>query len=354
MLGIEQYGKVVKSYTGTGALVGEDTHMPASFQFAQYAHGKIYLRCVVSDPIFVRSESLYDAGFDPPPGLHFVGRTDQGYDIEATELAYTGAGSAHLPFVRDGKEPAEPATVTWQYRCDATLRTARTAPAYVVFSLVNLLLFGNEWPIHVNGHHVALRPVGSREEYRDVRRELSSRGGRDVTYQAIVRMDPADTLQEMQKIVENLCTLLTLARGTPITWISYEAYSDTNELITSLLCDTFTKDYRKLDLIAENEGQRIVEFVETAYPRLQGCREQWGIDDVIAAYIDSKAEQGFMELRGLQLACCMEILKGKYLERVGKEKIAPGRVFRKVAKTLAAALRHCRSRCPWATPTTSA
>ncbi len=337
---LEYHGKVVKKYGGTGELVGEDLRMPASFQLAQYAHGKIYLRCAVSDPVVVRSQSLYDANYEPPPDLRFIGHTDQGYEIKATELVYTGTGSVHLPFVRDGKEPAEPAAVTWQYRCNATLKTAQTTPpAYVVFSLVNLTLLGAEWPIAVDGHHIVLRPVESLRKHNDVWRELSARGGRDVTYQAIVRMHPAATLQEMQKIVDNLCLLLTLARGTPITWISCEAYSETAELLTALHRDTFTKDYRSLDLFGVNEGQRIVEFVETAYPRLQDCREQWRIDEVIAAYVDSKSEQTASELRGLQLACCMEILKGKYLVRVGKTEIVPDAVFGRISKALAAVLR---------------
>ncbi len=61
VLGIEQYGKIVKSYSGTGELVGEDMHMPAAFRFAQYAYGKIYLRCVLADPLMVLSDSRFDA-----------------------------------------------------------------------------------------------------------------------------------------------------------------------------------------------------------------------------------------------------------------------------------------------------
>ncbi len=331
---IGQYGKIVASYEGHGVLTDGSENRAASFRVVQYAHGRIELETIVVDPVVhIGSETL----FGPGPNLQFKATTNDGLTLTVQDLWYIG-GSTTLPVIREGHARREKTVARWRFRCKAidVARDTVPEPGFVIFSLVNLELDGQRLQLQLGDEKVILYPVA---DYHTLMPSVRALRGIDVTYQAVMRISSLDDLPQTQERVDALCRLLTLVRGTLITWISFKVVSDSDEFVISTHRESFTRNFGLMDLIPGSDKDSLVSFIETGFLKLPESKEVWDIDRIILAYIDSKAEQVVMEARGLQLAVCMEILRAKYLEGHDKTYILPGNVFKRALRKIKSAVK---------------
>jgi hypothetical protein len=112
--------------------------------------------------------------------------------------------------------------------------------------------------------------------------------------------------------VEDLCYILSVARGTKVQWVYRDQYDLTEKLISRTHSSRITKRYcplKIIDTIASGGGET-KSFIEQAYSTYVDKRESYRLNNgTIDAYLDAKAEADYLEMRGVKFAVSMEILK---------------------------------------------
>ncbi len=326
----KDYGKIVRSYSGRGSVVDDGTPIRGSYRVVQYADGRILLEHKSTYQVFgAGAARLID-------NATFQGTTDKGYTIEATGLVQTYS-TYDLPFNRPGRPKRRPKAVQ-RFLCRTlTVRSqSPLQPSRVTFSLVNLDIGPWQLPLTIEDTDISIRPLDGAKE---LLRSVQATRGIDVTAEASMQLGSLDEMPDLQRKVENLCLLLSLARGTIVAWISFDVLDEHGELATTACYDRYTRGYQKLYLIAPGEHDSTKRFLDTAYPNLERCTTDWDIRKAIQSYVEAKSESDVMESRGLKLVVCMELVRSRYLENKGRTRILPRHIFDPVVPQLKSSFR---------------
>lgn len=337
MINFNDYGKMIRRYAGQGQVRSSKEPWPCSFECVQYSDARIGIAC--RDLILKDAKTVQEflGIHDRTDDVEFTGVTDEGYHIEASSC---WALESKITFAAQGgiREPPQ-----LYLSCPSVRVTSdvKDAPSEVRFSLVNFEFSHTEMSIPTIPDGTVLS-ISRIEGYDNIIKALRGTRGVDVTCQAAAKIDRPDRLPDVRQNVEEVCSLLTLARGTRVDWINYDVIARSGSLIFSEWAERITKLFGFLPLIPAND--RLLEmntkcFVESAYPRLERAEKDWGIRRAIDSYTDAKAESGFLELRALMMVVCMEFLKGRYLSRIGKVNILPEDLFDGVRPQMESALK---------------
>ena len=136
--------------------------------------------------------------------------------------------------------------------------------------------------------------------------------GIDVSCEIIVEIHADGDVAVVTELVDDLCYILSVARGTKIQWVYCDSYDGSGKLLSRNLCSRITKPYCPLKIIhpAAGGGKETKTFIEQAYPAYVNRHKSYKLDKgTIDAYLDAKAEADFLEMRGVKFAVSMEILK---------------------------------------------
>ncbi len=134
----------------------------------------------------------------------------------------------------------------------------------------------------------------------------------DVTCEVVIDIPANGEIGQVTEMVDNLCFILSIARGTKIQWIYCDHYNGEGKLIKRTHSSRITKRYCPLNIIdpIASAGKETKTFIEQAYKVYVEKRESFKLDKgTIDAYLDAKAEADYLETRGIKLAVAMEILK---------------------------------------------
>ena len=135
----------------------------------------------------------------------------------------------------------------------------------------------------------------------------------DVTCE-VVGSIPVDRGREsVEEVVDALCYLLSVARGTKVEWIYCDQYDGNGTCLARTHASRVTKGYSPLSILKHDLDTKI--FVERTYGTYRAHREDYQLDQLtIDAYLDAKAENDYLQLRGIKLAVTMEALKAVLLK----------------------------------------
>ncbi len=120
-------------------------------------------------------------------------------------------------------------------------------------------------------------------------------------------------------MLDNLCFILSVARGTKIQWVYCDSYDGSGKLISRKHCSRITKPYCPLQIIhtISSGGRETKSFIEQTYKAYLGRRESYNLSKgTIDAYLDAKAEADYLEMRGVKFAVSMEILKKVFCKSI--------------------------------------
>ena len=130
-------------------------------------------------------------------------------------------------------------------------------------------------------------------------------------------MTDLDTVIPM---IDTLCKLLSLARGTKINWIYYDCCDSLGEKILSYLKNNIVWRYAGLALIDPRNPNETATFLEQAYPLYISLKDRYGLENGIEAYLDAKREGVYLETRALVASVLLEFLSDKYVNKDGEFK----------------------------------
>lgn len=312
MIDWSNYGKIVRSYKGSGNLCLDDYELACSFELVQLVNGNLYALCKIQEP----TQELYLFIFQKK-AVKLTGRTDDGHLLSFAEntIITSLQGNEIVIYGKSANiKPSSPQSL-----------------GCFKFALTNLVLNGR-FNLNLEGYNISFEPV---EEYPDIIKELKVSKGVAITCEIKIEAVPTKSKDEMITIIDNICTLLTLARGCRVSWLYYDYVSANEKIIESFHGNAITKSFVNLPLIPADLAQDTKIFIQKTFQHYVNNRDFWELRNAIDAFTDAKVEGDFLESRALKLVILMEHLKSQYLRQKNKEYILnPPEIFNASANKL--------------------
>ena len=314
---LPDYGKYLSIYQGKGFLTLEDgKKYDCEFEAGQLNNGDVLLLCDFLPP-FPTCMRI--------PAAKFQGTTSKGFgicsNIGINEVTY-------LPAISKDRSSG-----TWAaFHLDEMLvqmaEYGQTQRLH--FGVTNFEFLGTErthrsdnslfhtLPLDLRSESkstkLSIRPV---DLYDKIIKRIKTLKSIDVSCEVIADIPTDGNIALITEAVEDLCYILSVARGTKVQWVYRDQYDLTEKLISRTHSSRITKRYcplKIIDTIASGGGET-KSFIEQAYSTYVDKRESYRLNNgTIDAYLDAKAEADYLEMRGIKLAVAMEILRSVFLE----------------------------------------
>lgn len=284
---LERLIRPIAVYHGKGNLfIGHRKQGPeCEFVLTQWPDAKIQLQCIMEDSPAVVEKST-----------NLQGKTRDGRFVRASlyplvcSSAWSSAGKCTCRFLVKALTVEVP-------RLSASINQLE-------FLLTNFKLPANII-LQVNDRKITIKRVTGYNEICDMLREFN---GIDVTSEAIVETCKLYELDELEKLMDEVCLLLSLASGTTVQWICYKATTNDGDCVRMYHRSVVTKPYTSLRLIPSDS---VKSFVEQTLQEFKRQNQKRKMGTAILLYLDAKSEQDYLELRGLKLASLAEFLKAQ-------------------------------------------
>lgn len=284
-----EYGAVLKEYQGNGVLTSDQAGKArCTFRAFQLRDGAVVVLCDLERSGLTRTIAE-SAG-------SVTGETADGHEVEVVGLFWTSLHSSE-------------SRITATYRAERleidigkSLQSTKSR-----FHLTNLTLPPEPIMMTHPVGPVTTRPV---DEYEGVVERLRMTKAIDVTAELEV---VASDLQARCAAADDVCYLLSVARGTKINWITRVDELD-GRIAGENRSSRITKPYGALPVIdyrrLEDTGYFLNATIETYLQR----RDAWHLSlGLIDAYLDAKSANDYLQLRGVKLAVAIEMLKSSFL-----------------------------------------
>lgn len=330
---LKEYGNCLCEYHGKGVIKIEDgKKFDCLFEAGQLTNGQVLLLCDFVPPL------LTDLSIS---AIKFEGTTSDGFRICATEAF---SETSYLPDI-----PIDRSSGVWAafHIQRMTVQVAEEERSHFLhFGITNFEFIGTE-PTRApdNSFHLTL-PLDLQSDSRSTRllikpldlngkimRRLRTLKSVDVSCEAIAEISADGDVAVFTEVVDDLCYILSVARGTKIQWVYCDSYNAAGKLISRNHFSRITKPYCPLPIIHPvfNGGKETKTFIEQTYKTYVAKRESHNLNKgTIDAYLDAKAEADFLEMRGVKFAVAMEILKTVFRKAI---KIKGG-AFRSIIENL--------------------
>lgn len=250
----EETEEFTSLYTGTGKLNQQD----CSFEVGQRPDGQIRVYCTFSE-----SPKLINAH-----GVEWCGKTGDGRRV-------CGKG----PFQNrpwDVDYDTEPVTHFSRYRMwELTVGEPDWNKAHSIsFALTNFLFCGNEaqqcdrpfWKdtlsLKLDGLAVTFQKVS---DYDAIYNSVIGAKQTEVTCKLTIEV-AGRCCDEMRKMANRICDLLTIAQGRRIEWINYEVYDSKSSKVFTHHAARRTDRRNGFRLIDFRQANRAINYLERGYP----------------------------------------------------------------------------------------
>ena len=294
-MSLNNYGKIIRQYIGTGKIT-LDSEYSTEFELVQISNGDIYVLCkiyqytplVIGCPIKLSGKTNDDNEIQFEGTLISINIGELITVIARGKCAYIG----NLP--EKGKELS------------------------IIFGLTNLTMLGTDpyeynkqgWKCFCLQYYLKLEEfdvfIRRVPEYEEVINHIKCSGGIDVSCTAVFQVVSTENINDIKRIMNNLCYLLTIAKGCKINWIYYDIFFN-GSCIYSQHENRITKPFCTLQLIAP--GEDLKYFVNKTYNKFVEVKEFLELEKAIDEFTDAKMEGDYLEFRALKLVVTMEHLK---------------------------------------------
>jgi len=316
---LEDYGSTLALYLGRGVLTLEDgRNLNCKFEAGQLRGGEVLLLCDIMPPDLSLCFATISA-------ISFEGLTAEGHRIACGNRIMEINYLPDLP--RDGRTGVFAAFRLGEMSVHMTegpiqAKSVRLGVVNFEFAGTDVLQTGNcsrVLPLKLKSGNstteLFIRPL---DNYDKIMRRIKTLKLTDVTCEVVSYLfEEAGDLGYLKEVVADLCHVMSVARGTTIQWIYCDYYDATDECVMRIHSPRITKPFSPSAIIDprfDGRGETKM-FLEQAYGVYVSKRDLWGLNrGVIAAYLDAKAEQDYLEARGAKLAVAMEMLKAVFLE----------------------------------------
>lgn len=299
---LAEYGECLSVYRGHGTLTLEDGEkFDCQFEAGQLTSAQVLLVCDFLPP------SMFSIDILPKK---FEGIAPEGYRVYASSGMFHRSSGGWAAFYLD-----EMLVQMAEYQQTNHLR----------FGITNFDFIGTEPTRRSDNSFYRTLPLNLQSDSRSTRllikpldlngkimKRVRTLKSIDVSCEVIADIPADGDVAVVTEVVDDLCYILSVARGTKIQWIYCDQYDKTGKLISRKHCSRITKPYCPLKIIhpMASGGMETKTFIEQTYKAYVAKRESYKLSKgTIDAYLDAKAEADFLEIRGAKLALAMEMLK---------------------------------------------
>jgi len=319
--GMDTYGKIIRQYAGEGELLSADGHkFDGKFEVAQTCSGRL-VGLFYPDASIGTGVNMIDRtrryGFID---YTLTGSTNDSFGLEAKVYVV-----GHKPWPDVSRGPADTLTLSGRELLLHSKSPKSRIEEYH-FGLTNLEFTGCESSIlesggrardkttmDLSGLHVTLRQL---PDYKLILKELIKKGGIDVTAEAIVRVTKKHDPDELSSILDDVCLLLSFARGTYMSWVYRDAFDKGGRLIASFSRNGYTKPFHGTEPLIDStkNPEDLRYFLETCCGAYREAKDVLGLKLSLEYYIEAKSLV-LMEPKYLTAFLPLEVLSSRYPER---------------------------------------
>ncbi|WP_420449772.1 hypothetical protein [Candidatus Palauibacter sp.] len=120
--------------------------------------------------------------------------------------------------------------------------------------------------------------------------------------------------ETVRQVADDLCFLLSVARGTKVQWITEEKLDGSGQVLQRTHGARITKPFTPLAPIHPWLVPKLCDFLEQTYPRYVARREEYRLNKgTIDAVLDARVETDFLEMRAAKLAIALETFKSNVM-----------------------------------------
>lgn len=340
MLKLSDFGPVFRKYEGIGQMqVADDIFYDCEFELAQYRDGKIILMCAKQNGSVIHDEKTFVLNGITPNGKNI---SVKGNAIVRNAITHTST------------YPGEEAYFTryfyWFYG-DTSLIFGDVQDSEGVqlrFGLTNFEFIGTDVEEVANSMRLsclslniegASITIHQHPDYDALMKMLKAAGGVCITCEAQVRIENEDIINAVVEKVTDLCLLLSLARGTLITWLYYDVVHSEGEVIATIHKHPKTREYTgSMPVIDSRLPNDIKQFVETTYTRTKELDPTYNFRLIVHSYIEVRGN-AFLEIRMLALSSLIDLIVTTHSGEAGYETITDPSEFEAKEKELEAQTR---------------
>jgi hypothetical protein len=326
MNSLNNYGTIAREYNGKGTLKFQNgNQLKCNFRIAQFIDGRIYALCKINVFHIDIDEEIIELNGETENGMNLIFNknlsitnveNEVNKDEHCLKITLRGDKITTNNFSKDNRIKYFKFAIT-----NFTILGTETRIEELPNGKVN---FSRQVELNLDGFDLVIRPI---KNYNNIIKELRSSRYINITALIEVYVDSPTEKDKIEDIVDNLCWLLSLARGCKINWLYYDILTNEDETIGTFHKSGIIKKFGTLELIATNPGKDLKNFIKKTYPKLREIQKIWKIKKAIDGYTDAKAEDDFLEFRGLKLAVTMEYLKGIFLKKDDKQNIIDKNLF---------------------------
>ena len=145
------------------------------------------------------------------------------------------------------------------------------------------------------------------KEYDSIVESLKRNKNTEITCDLVIEVEN-HVQEEILEIVDSICSLLTIARGTKINWISYKLLDFDSKLICHHCEPRITVPYTGIALVKSVVTPKCtIDFLTQCYPTYKEHNTKYHFDDMGNFLVDIHS-RGFLETRCLLLFSVAEVL----------------------------------------------
>ena len=332
------YSKVIQTHYGRGKLkLTNGNEVPCRIIIQQIETGTIYIICKLAARVAQASSTIQSVmsimKFSAQEWEYVYGKTRDGMSFKTQGNLHT----IHANLSLFSSKSSEFKLLAQEV--EFWLENKERAKRYE-FSVVNFEFLGNhpvQKAIGNNGRKIEHTYFGLKLEtpwgiaeiepvadYGSVIPKLKAQKGISVTCTLLAKPTVYMEFKSVIAKVEELCKLLSLARGTKINWVNAQSYTQDGQLCHAILKNSITWPFSHYPLIDLQNPNDTPFFIKKVYPAYLRNRDSYNLDIAIEQYLDAKRETAYLETRGLAAVALIDSLQQLYASENGFVEIVKG------------------------------
>jgi hypothetical protein len=292
----------IATYYGKGILTLEDKRtIPCAFEVGQLKNGEVFLLCGFPLPPALPAFSP----FVPPH--KFDGTTMEDFQVS------TRGNITIVDFHLDYRPNNHLESWAIYHLNEMMVQLVEGIQADSIRFGITNFLFDEPFALRLEQEgDITMLSIEPIKAYSRVMQRVRILKSIDVTCEVIGNGALDRDTERLEQVVDDLCYLLSVTQGTKIQWIYCDQYDKSGTLILRIHTSRVAKVYSPLSII--NKDREVKTFLEKTYSGYVKNLERYKLNlGTIDAYLDAKAENDYLQLRGIKLVVAMEALKDVFL-----------------------------------------